>query len=160
MRHLLGLGTVAAFLFGSWAANAQTQNPNQKTLPPSVTSFYANPVMNFYQRQRELREQTNLQRDINQLQKIALEKARRTGKPATDPVTGAPVEAPAKTVTPSVSYDKDKKAATSTSAKTEPKKSAFTGKEKSDTPPMPKTDEEKGPKFSKTFSNYAKMLRK
>src|SRR5262249_50874051 len=150
MRHLLGSCAVAvAVLCSCWVADTQAQNPNQRTLPPAVTSYFANPVMNFYQRQRELREQTNLQRDINQLQKIALEKARKTAQPATDPQTGAPIDT--KTPHSSVIYkEKDKKAA---AAKTDPMKPA--SKDKSE----PST-EEKGPRYAKTFSNYAKMLRR
>lgn len=96
MQRLLWAVVGAAGLFASLnAGEAQAQNPNPNKPNPNVPSFvtnpWGNPVLSYYQRQREMREQRALQQSITQLQRLEVLKSRsKAGKTSEEESGGTP----------------------------------------------------------------------
>ena len=157
MKSLIWTATVAALLVGGLALTpAAAQNPAPPKTNPNVPSFvtnpWGNPIFSIYQRQRELREQAQLQQSIQQLQKLEVLKAanRTATQPPAEPRTSASQEAP-KTSTTFINKLPPKKG---TAAK--PMKKAADGGAAPE--PEATATAPKGPQKSSTFSNYDKIL--
>ena len=156
MKSLIWTATVAALLVGGLALTpVAAQNPAPPKTNPNVPSFvtnpWGNPIFSMYQRQRELREQAQLQQSIQQLQKLEVLKA--ANRPAMQP----PAE-------PRTSASQDVPKTSTTFVKPVPKKGTpgKAMKKAADGGAVPEPEATatapKGPQKSSTFSNYDKIL--
>jgi hypothetical protein len=138
---------LAALILG----NVQAQTPTTPKPPPTSAVFpYANPVLYSYQRQRELREQRALEKNIQDLQRLEVLKAARAK--AADPEASGEPKSNAK---PSVTYKTD-----SAPAK---KPTATKTAEKTVEPAVAKTEPPEAKKkvgYAPTYSNYSSLLKK
>lgn len=152
----LPLSCVLFLGLGMAALQAQTPTNPRQQVPSFVNNPWANPLISYQQRQRDLQVQRENQKNIQDLIRLEQLKLRReVGKEAklTTSTEGQP---PPKT---SVSYGKPTgtSAGTTAAAESKPKKMR-----KAEDEPESKTTtkEEPKPKLAKTYSNYSKMIRK
>jgi hypothetical protein len=156
MIRLLCVAAVAlTFGFTLVPGGASAQDTNQKTLPSFVTNPWANPAVHYYQRQRQLREQKALERNIQQLQKLELLRAYNTK---------AKIDKQEEEALPKPSFAIKKTPPTSTTAKPGKGKLMKGAPDKMPDAVTPPENPLRGSAtregYSRTWSNYPSLIRK
>jgi hypothetical protein len=151
MKHLLwALAAILALFAVSLSGDAQTPPSTTKpTVPSFVTNPWGNPVLSYYDRRREMKEKLELERSIQQLQKLEILKAGRTAAPKEGE------ELPKGSTT----YKSD---AAGSAKVTKTPKTPMKGADAPATVTEPATMPKAGRTsvYSKTFSNYDKLINK
>ncbi len=152
MKRLTWLTVVAGIpLAGLILGDVRAQTPTTPKPPPASAVFpFANPVLHQYQRQRELREQRALEKNIQDLQRLEVLKAARAK--ASDPEASGEPKSAAK---PSVTYKTDSPSVKKPTTTKTPEKTVEPAVVK---PEKPETKKKTG--YAPTYSNYNSLLKK